>query len=293
MADTVLEAGRPPEKLVGYPTFADFIARDKDAAIYRKFESLSARNLLYQQSELQELEGQLENLDREDSKNIDDQEARQAAVSWEHFAKNTNVRARKRRGLQSKIRMKLKQYHEALLRENQVLALSTPRKRVLRDFRRSFKPGNIPSLWGRDEQLFDDERDLVALAPIDTDRLNLFLKSYFGFLFKERDIRTKPNADGLYYFPERRVQYAGLVITTILSAILLIGAIVCLLYTSEKSLGLCVGMLVLFTCLFAAVVGLLTNAKRAEIFMSTAAYAAVLVVFIGNINVTQGTYHDG
>ena len=35
-----------------------------------------------------------------------------------------------------------------------------------------------------------------------------------------------------------------------------------------------------FTVLFAASVGLLTNAKRAEMFASTAAYAAVLVVFV-------------
>jgi len=40
------------------------------------------------------------------------------------------------------------------------------------------------------------------------------------------------------------------------------------------------GMLALFTALFASVVGLLTNARRAEIFASTAAYAAVLVVYV-------------
>ena len=73
-------------------------------------------------------------------------------------------------------------------------------------------------------------------------------------------------------------------VTTILSAILLIGAIVCLLLIRKRSIGLRIGMIVLFTCLFAAVVGLLTNARRAEIFVSTAAYAAVLVVFISNID---------
>ena len=35
-----------------------------------------------------------------------------------------------------------------------------------------------------------------------------------------------------------------------------------------------------FTILFALSVGLLTSAKKAEIFASTAAYAAVLVVFV-------------
>jgi len=40
------------------------------------------------------------------------------------------------------------------------------------------------------------------------------------------------------------------------------------------------GLIGMFTLLFALVVALLTNARRAEIFGSTAAYAAVLVVFV-------------
>jgi len=40
------------------------------------------------------------------------------------------------------------------------------------------------------------------------------------------------------------------------------------------------GMLSGWTVVFAACVGLLTNAKRDQIFAATAAYAAVLVVFI-------------
>lgn len=39
-------------------------------------------------------------------------------------------------------------------------------------------------------------------------------------------------------------------------------------------------MIAAFTVLFAVSVGLLTNAKRVEIFAATAAYAAVLVVFV-------------
>jgi hypothetical protein len=77
--------------------------------------------------------------------------------------------------------------------------------------------------------------------------------------------------EGIWYTPERRIQYAGLVVSTLLSAVLLIGAIICLLLVSDRSMGLRVGMIVIFTCLFAAVVGLLTNARRAEIFGSTAA----------------------
>lgn len=42
----------------------------------------------------------------------------------------------------------------------------------------------VPVLWGRDRELFRDEQDLVALAPVDSDRLNEFLRNYFGWFFK-------------------------------------------------------------------------------------------------------------
>ena len=39
-------------------------------------------------------------------------------------------------------------------------------------------------LWGRDEHLFDKEGDVVALASVETDRLNHLLIANFGWLFK-------------------------------------------------------------------------------------------------------------
>lgn len=72
------------------------------------------------------------------------------------------------------------------------------------------------------------------------------------------------------------------VINVILVAVLLFGAI-CNLYhvtDEEKRLGLIAG----YTATFAICVDLMTNARKAEVFASCAAYAAVLVVFIsGNL----------
>jgi uncharacterized membrane protein len=45
-----------------------------------------------------------------------------------------------------------------------------------------------------------------------------------------------------------------------------------------------VGILVVFTLLFSAAMSLLTKAKRQELFAASAAYCAVLVVFITNFN---------
>jgi hypothetical protein len=76
----------------------------------------------------------------------------------------------------------------------------------------------------------------------------------------------------LFYFPEHRIHFAAALISVFMSAILLIGAIVCLMLVAKESIALRIGMIVLFTSLFAGVVGLLTNSRRAEIFGSTAAY---------------------
>lgn len=131
----------------------------------------------------------------------------------------------------------------------------------------------MPVLWDRDAHLLDDPEELVALAPVDTNRLDTLLRSQCGWFFRscpEMDLES--NEKDLYYFPEQRIQQAGALISAVLSAILLIGAIVCLSLTSNQGLALRVGVIVLFTCLFAGVVGLLTNARRAEIFGASAAH---------------------
>ena len=71
-----------------------------------------------------------------------------------------------------------------------------------------------------------------------------------------------------------RIQRAGAVISVVLSVLLLIGGMVCLMLVSHRSFGLRLGTIILFTLMFAGVVGLLTNARRAEMFGSSAAYVA-------------------
>ena len=117
-----------PARLDGYPSFAHFIARDGDATIYRKYANLSARSLLYLQSELHELEEQLRQLDREDAKDINNEEAQKAAREWTHFTDPHNVRASQHMLLQEKIRSKLKEYR-AFIFPNLIL-YSCPAKRA-------------------------------------------------------------------------------------------------------------------------------------------------------------------
>ena len=133
-------------------------------------------------------------------------------------------------------------------------------------------------LWGASEHMFDDFHDLVALrVPAEQDRLSEFIQSNFGIFF-----RTSTLEHGTAYISERSVSRFVAILSTILAAVLLFGAIISLYFVKNETALL--GMVGGWTVLFASCVGLLTNARRDQIFGSTAAYAAVLVVFVsGNL----------
>jgi uncharacterized membrane protein YkgB len=73
----------------------------------------------------------------------------------------------------------------------------------------------------------------------------------------------------MYYFNETAISRIVGVIAVIVAAFFLIGAIMVLYFVNN--VGRRLGIVSVFTVSFAATVGLLTNAKRAEIFASTAA----------------------
>lgn len=85
---------------------------DKETFIYRKFDELAARNLLYLQSDLLVLEKQLNELDKNDA-NSDDMDLKDVARTWETLTQwydTGNEEAQIRMDLIVKIRAKLQEY---------------------------------------------------------------------------------------------------------------------------------------------------------------------------------------
>ncbi|KAL5313604.1 hypothetical protein ACEPPN_018025 [Leptodophora sp. 'Broadleaf-Isolate-01'] len=293
--------------LEGFPSLAHFISKDADASIFRSFGELGARNLLYLQSHLNELDIQLKRLDREDFDNrsriaglkISAREYRclktaggicENTGTHEENASGANVGAttqisdresyfQKRLRLHGEIKDALKEYRKSLSAFKHFFAR---------------KDGNI--LLGDDENLFGDlehPTDLVSLNTSEDDRLNRFLRYTCGYCFRDRRRKPYPDLD-IFYYSDRAIHLTGYIIATILSGILLVGAMLCLSLVYARDWGLRLGMVALFTSLFAIIVGLLTNARRAELFGSTAAYAAVLVVYVsGSLGPPGPTGTDG
>lgn len=67
-------------------------------------------------------------------------------------------------------------------------------------------------------------------------------------------------------------------ITVLAASLVIEGAIVCLYVLKDESVRL--GLLAVFTSLFAASLAVMTDGRRSDIILATAACAAILVVFV-------------
>jgi hypothetical protein len=167
-----------------------------------------------------------------------------------------------------------------LLLQSQIAQMKTPDNRPLRAFREylngtaSASKGieSEPLISGRAKAFLDDDSDLIALATLpEDDHLSRFLQNHWMFRKRKTLDRTTIHKNSHVV---RTVTGLGL----ILAAVLLIGAIVNLYLVPDPKAKL--GLVAMYTLLFAASVALCTNARRSEVFAATAAYAAVLVVFV-------------
>ncbi|KAF4947657.1 hypothetical protein FSARC_13918 [Fusarium sarcochroum] len=281
----------------GFPSLAHFIASDRDgtSAIFKRFNRLAARNLLVLQSELAELQAKLDSYDDADKVS---RESLQSLRNWEDY-KIRNDENSDRRVLLRQIQATLKDYSEnhspnpdtvlqslgeAIIFESTLAAIPPPDRKTLKAFRISFFHGrpeeskDFPMLGGYSSTLYDDPDDLLVLHTREPpDRLTTFVQDYFGFLFEMSDTHATTESS-ISYASGKKIATFISYLSTILAALLLIGAILVLYNVESDNLKL--GLIALFTVIFSASVGLLTNARRAEVFGATAAYAAVLVVFV-------------
>jgi hypothetical protein len=167
--------------------------------------------------------------------------------------------------------------------QSQIANFEQPNSRVLATFREylaghAFEGNNtqsMPIISGRAKDFLSDKTDLIALSkPDEEDYLSKFLQNHWAFQKR----RTSDPLDRTSIYKTHHVVKTVAAISMTLAAILLISAILSLHIVTSSNTKL--GLVAMYTLLFALCVALLTNAKRAEVFAATAAYAAVLVVFV-------------
>ncbi|CAN9135390.1 unnamed protein product [Alternaria alternata] len=188
-----------------------------------------------------------------------------------------------RAGLISTIRDKLVNYDEILVKTRDLNAFQRPSNRDYHSFCTWFwneKPLN----YEPEEEFIKRREDLISLRHG---------REWSGFdvtkkLFATKELREKTSDDCLYYYSQSRIEkLVGLIITLIIFILLVLPVVAMYKLTSvgdHNSTFDAVRILVVFTLLFSAAMSLLTRAKRHELFAASAAYCAVLVVFISNFS---------
>ncbi|KAK2741599.1 hypothetical protein CKAH01_06940 [Colletotrichum kahawae] len=217
---------------IGYAEAANWMARDVDneTLIYRRFDELATRNLLYLLSELLSLEHQLNELDREDADD-EDMDWQMVVCDWEklgeivHASNASTVdemkasKAKTRAELIEKLRQKLEEYYRTLLQQSEIAKLKRPNNRVLSAFKAWFT--GVSELSGRETEILNDANDLVALNPAqETDYLSEFLRRKWPIKADARE-----NGVRIGRYEEHSISIAVAVISTLIAAILLIGSI--------------------------------------------------------------------
>ncbi|KAL9100353.1 MAG: hypothetical protein Q9163_004260 [Psora crenata] len=332
----------------GYPKVAAFEDCDPSLLIYRKFGWLHNRVLLSEQDELAELEGKLKRLD-----------------AWEFASGDYKRLLSQRRDFQqepfvrqemiTKIKAKLAQYDELLLRVQKIQSIKRPSARAQTTLFNLIK--NTESLVADESEWIRYSLDLASLAQdaehgwfngfledsLNTISRRLTQVSRVGFSFSglpepsfswfprvlqllslrdsplgchiwERSLAgfqrkvhqlTCPDETQAIFRNGEQARQVGTeqfqlltparmdiflrVVLTVLASVLLLVPVFILFelqpsHPSEvrRKSNYQILTIFFFTLLFAASCSIFTRARRQEVFQATAAYSAVLVIFLGN-----------
>lgn len=272
----------------GYGKLAAIEGCNPNFLIYRKFLWLHNRLLLHKQDELMQLERHLENLDRNDS--VTDPRRLKSS-------RRDEFQPTYRKDLLKEIDGKLNGYHALLLRMQQVHAIKRPTKRNQTSLNNFIC--HTDSQLSNEAQWISMGPDLAAVAHDQEygwfqnfveDMMIKFSKSATKAVFQNREEKIiTGDIPELYLLSPYRLDVMLRALSTIMATALLLLPIFILyrfqpMYEPELKSRSKIQFLTIiaFTLAFSTAVSVFTRAKRQEVFAATAAYCAVLVVFLGN-----------
>ncbi|KAK4540552.1 hypothetical protein LTR36_009082 [Oleoguttula mirabilis] len=293
----------------GYSRIATFQSSDCNFLLYRGFGYLHCRVLSALQHDIERLEKRLDSLDHWDKTHGDEAKlesqtrdeidsARQRANKSlaAHFTQT-------RPEVLAELKLKLVEYDEVLLKTRDVCALQRPSGRDYASVRNWFRM-NEPIIQ-QEMNFVRRKEDLITLrtgreyASFDSlvecglSRLDSVLVRHFKChgirnMFLTPELRAKSSDEDIHYYAPERVETLVNAIITGIIFILLILPVVAMYELSDigrrASPFEAIGILIIFTLLFGGAMSALTEARRQELFAASAAYCAVLVVFIGNFS---------
>ncbi|KAG0641026.1 hypothetical protein HOY80DRAFT_1008735 [Tuber brumale] len=247
------------EELKGFREIADYMSRDGDCILARRFGVLRFRDLLCKQAQVAEVERHLALVD-----------------SGELFGHGDVETVR---GLMRELDTKLKAYDEALERCHRVYTMPHPSARSLHEsssWLRTRKFDWHIQVQQPEEDIVTLDRGLITDGPI-TRTAALIARVVF-----KKEVTRRAGVDQL---SSEHSIYVSRVLISLIAPVILLVPVVLLCYVRKLWAQIIVVVLATVISSFAMMVA---KAGNAEVFMATSAYAAVMVVFLGTVADVSG-----
>ncbi|MCJ1382471.1 hypothetical protein MMC17_005584 [Xylographa soralifera] len=263
----------------GYAKLAAVMGRSREAAIFRRFDALRIQNLLYLLAELVGLELEFRDCSSENEKSEDMLRAL-FAKDW-YILSEYNDGNEEQWALALRIREKLKEYGDALLRQSQLCQLGRPSPMDLEGLKEWMTRPSMGDVYlvGRDRNIWEaaNTHDMISLQHRERETVfsrwvtkNL-LRKYHNLIgrhiMKAEDPELGSNT--IIYSLEGRMRVVAIVEMSVAS-ILPIAAISALYYVT--SMPVRIVMVAAFTVCFTFCLGLLTDAKSIDMFAAATAW---------------------
>ena len=291
--------------MTGYGALATMMAKHQNIEAFRRFSSLNLENILHMQAELQNLEAMVNavrtipEMNKFDRMWVEDPESMSEDDIRQIFERSRNLLDQYCRSLAALSQWRDKilncRVDRALLRTARINSLQQPRRDNL-ELRRQWydeETGGAGFLEGVVEAgIFRDtclEADMLTLDEHigSKDALANFLSEKVVPLYHRilghklhRSMGEKAFKQTWEYRGETLV-HIGNAICMVLSAVIPTSSI--LVLCNVKSMAARLVAISMMSLLFSFVMNIIAQ-RRADVFMSTTAFAAVLVVFVGSTN---------
>ncbi|KAL9120490.1 MAG: hypothetical protein Q9187_002954 [Circinaria calcarea] len=264
-----------------YTRLATLIGSHEELALFRRFAFLNAKNLLYMQSELVHLEGELANIALEDDRSGDDDKAlfQGSLFDLKESAGTEKGAAPAHSGKRANAAITSSQ-DNALLQYSQIRKFEKPLNKDLKLLQEWLdRPeGGDFFLRGREAEIWENEKDLIALSDRQAkkDSITRFISDTvipwyhhrWGHRFKNT-ATSGEDWNGLWHYEEASFVAVANAISTILSSLLPTTSILVLYFVKSSTARVAVTML--FTTLFSLTLATVARAKKTEAFAATTA----------------------
>ncbi|KAI1418060.1 hypothetical protein F5Y13DRAFT_34754 [Hypoxylon sp. FL1857] len=260
-----------PWKYIGYKGYAQFISSDSDLLIFREFEELNVRIALRLQDKISALEGKLRELDdsysKEESGDINNGSFRDDMGD--------------REAILNEIEDALNRYNKFLVHQSRMRQFPRAPIRDVKNIKR-WHQNHANWAINEDEHSYLDQDDLVCLKRKDKVPLRQLIDNSLRLrtlsIWRDKSHATPQGSENVSYFSDEKMNvFVSAVITFIGTALLIVP--LWILQTIEDS-NMKLVVITVFIFVFLSVLSSVLVTKPFEALGATAAYAAVLMVFL-------------